>query len=67
MFEHGGRRWTWAGDPVIVAALHDREGDLPNWEPDFPLEADGWPEHVPSPNGPHSMTWRTRTASGSAE
>jgi hypothetical protein len=55
-----------AGDPVIVAALEDREGDLPNWDPDFPLDADGWPEPVPSPSGPHSMTWRTRRAADSA-
>ena len=67
MFEDGGRRWTWAGDPVIVAALEYREGDLPNWDPDFPLEADGWPERVPSPSGPHSMTWRTRTVADSAD
>jgi len=67
MFEDEGRQWTRAGDPVMVAALHDREGDRPNWDPDFPLEADGWTEYVPSPNGPHSMTWRTWKAADSAD
>ena len=60
MFEDGGRRWTWAGDPVMVAALEERHGDVPNWEAKFTLEADGWPETIPSSGGPHSMTWRRR-------
>jgi hypothetical protein len=62
MFQDGDRRWTWAGDPVMVTALDQREGDLSNYGPDFPLEAAGWPESVPPQNGPHPLTWRSRNA-----
>lgn len=32
MFEDGDHRWTWAGDRVMVAALEERQGDVPNWD-----------------------------------
>lgn len=60
MFQVGDHRWTWAGDPVMVTALDLHHGDLTNYGPDFPLEADGWPETVPPTSGPHSMAWRHR-------
>ena len=63
MFEDENRRWTWAGDPVMVAVLEEREGDVPNWDTKFTHEADGWPEPIPSSNGPHSMAWRRRDTS----
>ena len=61
MFEDGDRRWTWAGDRVMVTVLDEREGDVPNWDLDFPLEADGWPESVPSQSGPRPLSWRSRS------
>ena len=62
MFRDGDRRWTWAGDRVMVAALDEHEGDAQNWDLDFPLEADGWPESVPPQSGPRPLTWRSRKA-----
>ena len=63
MFEDGDRRWTWAGDRVVVAALGEHKGGVPNWDTTFTLEADGWPEPIPSSRGPRSMSWRPRHTS----
>jgi hypothetical protein len=63
LMQEGDHRWTWAGDPIMVTAMEEREGDVPNWDQHFILEAEGWPETVPPTSGPHSMTWRTRRAS----
>ena len=60
MFTDGEHRWTWAGDRVVVAALEEHKGGVPNWEAKFTLEADGWPVSVPSLKGPQAMTWRPR-------
>ena len=44
----------------MVAALEEHKGGVPNWEAKFTLDADGWPESVPSLKGPQAMTWRRR-------
>jgi hypothetical protein len=62
MFDDGDHRWTRSGDPVIVTALDERDGDIPNWDTTFTLEAEGWPETIPAASGPQSMTWRRRAA-----
>lgn len=63
LLKEGDHRWTWASGPVMVTALEHHEGDVPNWDHHFILEAEGWPEAVPADRGPHSMTGRTRRAS----
>ena len=59
MFQDGDRRFTWAGDAIMVAALEEREGDVPDWDAHFRLEAEGWPE--PRDDGRlTSLLWRAR-------
>lgn len=61
MFEDQGRRWTWAGDGAVVAALEEHEGEVPDWDRHFHLEADGWPEAEAGQDAA-PLVWRPRSS-----
>ena len=53
------RRLTWAGDPVVVAALDEHADELAGWERHFEWEADGWPT-IRGDGRLETMSWRRR-------
>jgi hypothetical protein len=62
LFRASARRWTWAGDPAVVAALDEHAGELSEWERHFEWEAEGWPT-IRQDGRLETMSWRRRRSS----